>query len=126
METYFNPINHLTSDRKFIERMDKRNPLQNRTEFYQLLEYWYENNKFSGFSRINENLPTNNTPCIWVKHKGELFRLNGDTTINGVREFLDNRDSEWNVIANAKGRRNKVVVTKDKSPISGFYFYLDI
>lgn len=126
MGTSFNPREHLTEDLKFIKRMDKKSPLLNKTEFYMLLDFWYENNKFSGFSRINEALPTNNTPCVWVKNQGELFRLNGDSTITGVKVFLENRDNEWDVIENAFGRRNKVVVTKDKNPIPGFYFYLDV
>ena len=126
MGTNFNPREHLTEDLKFIKRMDKKNPLLNKAEFYILLEFWYENNKFSGFSRINETLPTNNTPCVWVKHNDELYRLNGDSTSSGVKTFLENRDREWEVIENAYGRRNKVVVTEDKSPIPGFYFYLDI
>ena len=73
-----------------------------------------------------EKLPTNNTPCVWVRDKDKLYRLNGDSTIKGVEEFLQYQSAEWNVIANRNGTRNKVVVTPDSTPIPGFYFYLDL
>lgn len=121
----FDPKDYLSKDLRVINRMEMSNPIQ-KDEFYLLLTFWYENNRINGSELINQFLPTGNTPCVWIEDKNHLFKLNADTKISGVKIFLEQGVKEWEVVENKLGRKNKVVVTSDKRPIPGFYFYLNI
>jgi len=121
----FDPKEYLSKDLRAINKMEMNNPIQ-KDEFYLLLACWYENNRLNGSEKINKFLPTGNTPCVWIKDKGRLFKLNADTKISGVKTFLEYGVKEWEVVENKLGRKNKVVVTPNKRSISGFYLYLNI
>jgi hypothetical protein len=65
---------------------------------------------------------------VWVKHLGNRYYLNADTTLEGVRNYLALLDKHgprltWSVVENARGRRNKVAFGTGAEVIEGFYFY---
>lgn len=71
------------------------------------------------------------SPVITVRMRTDDFRLNRDTKREAVREFLDAAEAaggadklSWRVIANTKGRVNKVTYRSDDEAPSGWYAYL--
>lgn len=64
-------------------------------------------------------------PWLRVEVGGRGFHLNADTTRAGVARFLEaGPEGGWQVVANRRGRVNKVVLD-DGEAISGFFFYAD-
>jgi len=67
---------------------------------------------------------------LWVEDNGSKFRLNADTKREGVEVYLNilkenNSPLNWSVVANLKGKMNKVAFGENKIKIRGFYLYLD-
>lgn len=67
-------------------------------------------------------------PWVWIKHFGNRYHLNADTTYPGVAEYLGllaehGEEIRWSVVENVRGARNKVAFGPDQTIISGFYMY---
>lgn len=68
------------------------------------------------------------TDWIWVKRLGNRYYLNADTTAEGVGVYLKlvtehGPKLAWSVVANERGRMNKVAFGPARTVIPGFYFY---
>ena len=63
------------------------------------------------------------SPHLWLSIFGKLYYLNSDSKSQGVNEFYQNKNNDWEVITNSKGVRNKITNRTDKKEISGFYLY---
>lgn len=66
---------------------------------------------------------------LWVREAGHDYRLNVDTTRDGVVAYLAlvsiyGDPLAWQIVPNRKGRANKVAFGPEKRTFPGFYFYL--
>lgn len=66
---------------------------------------------------------------VWIALGGRRAHLNADTTRAAVRAYLDyvrshGADAGWYVVANRRGRINKVLFGPPDSDASGWYCYL--
>ena len=106
-----------------IQRMSRKTPLKSKIELLRLLMEWkIINNDESDLKTIG-NSEIGVTPLIWLKEDEELYHINSDSNLVGVREFLSNYQNEWFIIPNNRGKINKVTNSKNKMVISGFYMY---
>jgi len=94
---------------------------EGRQEFTQVLSRWLRE---TGEPTIGDVGAYGGRPWLRVNARGHGFHLNADSTRTGVEAFLGRGDrTTWSVVANRRGRVNKVVI--DGQPIPGFFLYLD-
>ena len=65
---------------------------------------------------------------IWVRRLGRWYHLNADSTGDGVAGYLglwfQHGDSlQWTIVANERGKKNKVAFGPELREIPGFYLY---
>ena len=106
-----------------IKRMSRKTPLKSKIELIRLLMEWKKINNNESDSKTIGNSEIGVTPLVWLKIDEELFHVNSDSNLGGVREFLSNYENEWFIIPNKRGKVNKVTNDKNKIGISGFYMY---
>lgn len=106
-----------------IQRMSRKTPLKSKIELFRLLFEWKTLNNDKSDSKTIGNSEIGVTPLIWLKEQENLYKINSDTNLGGVREFLSNFQNEWFIIPNKRGTINKVTNDKNKIGISGFYMY---
>ena len=105
-----------------IKKNNKSNPIKSKEEFYNVLKVWRMYNKGKiGVSIGDESF--GQSPHLWLSIFGKLYYLNSDSKSQGVNEFYQNKNNDWEVITNSKGVRNKITNRTDKKEISGFYLY---
>ena len=68
---------------------------------------------------------------LWIEENEMKYRLNADTKREGVKEYLqlldeNNGSIKWVVVANLKGKMNKIAFGDNAIKIRGFYLYLII
>ncbi len=108
-----------------IPRMS-RNEAINRGEFYRLLDRWL---RLTNEQTIGEaGVVQGRTPWVWILVGGRECRLHADTKREGVAALLDlwraSPNLEWHVVANQRGRFNKVAIGDEKIVIPGLFLYL--
>jgi hypothetical protein len=123
MKTNKNLTKYFDSKYETIKKININNAITIKDEFIEILEVWELNNRYKGEIQIG-NQDFGKTPLLWVKLSNKLYYLNSDTKYSGVKEFLFNKDEQWQIIENRNGRRNKVTNKDDSKGIKGFYFYL--
>jgi hypothetical protein len=69
-----------------------------------------------------------NQPWLWVDRDGTRYYLNADTKGDGVAAYLallarHGPALTWSIVANNRGKMNKVAFGPDRVKISGFYLY---
>ena len=97
-----------------------------RQSFDSWLLNWYQNTNEKTVGDIGN---FKQQAFLWVEENGAKFRLNADTKREGVEIYLnllkENYGSlNWSIVANLKGKINKVAFGEDKIKIRGFYLYL--
>ena len=107
----------MTKDTNILERQD----------FDSWLFNWYKNTNEETIGDVGN---FGQQAFLWVEDNDSKFRLNADTKREGVEEYLDllkenNNLLTWSVVANLKGKINKVAFGENKIKIRGFYLYLD-
>lgn len=65
---------------------------------------------------------------VWIRWRGEHYRLHADTKRAGVQAYLALVDSygedvEWTVVRSQQGRLTRVVVGPDQVVIPGLFLY---
>ena len=116
--------NYLSSDLNYIETVSVNNivSINKKETLYDLLECWM---KFSKKETIGDlNKYNRNTTRIKVKIGSKEYKINSDTTKEGVEEFLENKENNWSLINNENGVKNKITNDLYENPIRGFYMYL--
>ena len=108
---------------KHILKMNNDNALNSREDLYSLLKLWKELTKGDTIGDIANDRINNNTKIVRLELKNSSFYINADTTREGVLEFLENQENDWNVIMSNRGNLNKITNNEDESPIDGFYMY---
>ena len=116
--------NYLSSDLNYIETVSTNNTvsINNKETLYDLLDCWMKLTKKETIGDLNKY--NRNTTRIRVTIGGKVYKINSDTTKEGVEEFLENRKNTWCLINNENGVKNKITNDSFKNPIRGFYMYL--
>ena len=107
--------------------MTKNSNILERQDFDLWLLNWYKNTNEKTIGDIGN---FGQQAFLWVKSNGSKFRLNADTKREGVETYLnllkENDNSlNWSIVANMKGKINKVAFGENKIKIRGFYLYWD-
>ena len=97
-----------------------------RDEFYALLDRWL---RLTSEQTIGDTgTVQGRTPWVWVLAGGCVCRLHADTKREGVALLLDLWRSEpgleWRVVANQRGRFNKLAFGEQGMVIPGLFLYL--
>jgi hypothetical protein len=116
--------NYIDSDSGTILKIGKRTPIRSKKLFYKVLNGWcvYNGNK-TDITIGNDKYK--GTPTLWFKIDGTYYKLNSDTKMSSVLEFLSNQNNSWTIIPNRDGKMNLVTNNLDGEKIKGFYFYKD-
>ncbi len=109
-----------------IPRM-RKNESVSLDEFYSLLDRWL---RLTQEQTIGDTgAVQGRTPWVWVLAGGRECRLHADTTRDGVAALVglwrDEPSLEWHVVANQRGRFNKIALSSDRIVIPGLFLYLD-
>jgi hypothetical protein len=96
-----------------------------REEFHDVLRSWLDDSldQWVGDPQSHAGMA-----WIWVRHGGNHFYLNADSSRTGVRQYLhvvqqSSGDPDWSMPQSAAGIRDRVVVGRDHRIIEGFEFY---
>ena len=116
--------NYLSSDLNYIETVSVNNivSINKKETLYDLLECWMKFTKKETIGDLNKY--NRNTTRIKVKIGSKDYKINSDTTKEGVEEFLENKLNPWCLINNENGVKNKMTNDLSENPIRGFYMYL--
>ena len=116
--------NYLSSDLNYIETVSTNNTvsINNKETLYDLLDCWMKFTKKETIGDLNKY--NRNTTRIKVKIGSKEYKINSDTTKEGVEEFLENKENNWSLINNENGVKNKITNDLYENPIRGFYMYL--
>lgn len=116
--------NYLSSDLNYIETVSVNNivSINKKETLYDLLECWMKFTKKETIGDLNKY--NRNTTRIKVKIGSKEYKINSDTTKEGVEEFLENKENNWSLINNENGVKNKITNDLYENPIRGFYMYL--
>ena len=115
---------YLSSDLNYIETVSTNNTvsINNKETLYDLLDCWMKFTKKETIGDLNKY--NRNTTRIKVIIGSKEYKINSDTTKEGVEEFLENKKYKWSLINNENGVKNKITNDLYENPIRGFYMYL--
>jgi hypothetical protein len=87
-----------------------------RQSFDSWLLNWYQNTNEKTVGDIGN---FGQQAFLWVEDNSTKFRLNADTKREGVKVYLDllkenNNALNWSIVANLKGKINKVAFVENK------------
>ena len=99
------------------------NPLTCKKQLYVLLTMWFQRTENLNDTIGDLDIHNKNVPIVTLNIGKRSFYINADTTRQGVEQFLHNKDRDWNIIENNRGRENKVTNDPDNNSIEGFYMY---
>jgi hypothetical protein len=96
-----------------------------REEFHRTLQTWLDD---SLSNRIGEPDSHAGLAWLWVRHGGDHFYLNADSSRAGIRQYLRNvaecgGNPVWSLHADEAGIRERVGVGPKGEIIDGFEFY---
>jgi hypothetical protein len=97
-----------------------------KAQFAAVLEEWLNNADRE--ATVGQPSTFAGKPLVWVELDGQRFHLNGDTQDKGVREYLGlvrqhGSELPWHVIANTRGRINKIAFGDPPTALDYFYLY---
>ena len=100
--------------------------MSSKTELANLLDEWY---RTSRAMTIGDSQGYGRAPWIHLVLADGHAVLNADTVRGAVRTYLDDvrqrgAEVQWRVVANARGRINKVLYTPSGDRLPGWYCYL--
>jgi hypothetical protein len=113
---------YLEPGAKFIKQIKRSDPLPSKDIFNQILDCWVSHNTEAKDQIGNTDVGVN--PLIFIKHSNHLLRLHSDTKLEGVLEYLKNKNLPWVITRNRNGKLNRICQA-GLEPISGFFFYVD-
>lgn len=92
--------NYLSNDLNYIETVSVNNivSINNKETLYDLLDCWMKLTKKETIGDLNKY--NGNTKRIKVKIGSKDYKINSDTTKEGLEEFLENRKNTWCLINN--------------------------
>jgi hypothetical protein len=97
-----------------------------KQELADVLRRWYERSVAGTIGDVGR---FGGRPCIAIELGDKRAVLNVDTKRTAVAAYLQHvelngTDAPWQVVANARGTINKVLVTDDPADAAGWYVYL--
>lgn len=99
--------------------------VQSKAELIEVLQAWLGN---SHAATIGDIGAFGGKPWIWVRIDDWTVALNADTKRAAVEAVVSDHRHDpnrpWRVVANSRGRINKVVPSPDGEPLPGWYAYL--
>ncbi len=100
---------------------------EDRADFVELLRWWLETTEEDTVGDVGT---FGGRPWVLVETGSVRCHLNADTKRAGVRRLLELHQQHgpqltWQVIANARGRVNRVAVGPDAEKVKGLYLYTD-
>jgi hypothetical protein len=103
---------------------DTRNEPISKGKFNRRLKKWIDGNE----ETIGIKGDFNRVPLVFVQDGTEIFRLNRDTTRNGVIEYLKlvakyGNDLEWRRIIGQRGKGTSVAYGPEHERVRFFYLY---
>ena len=114
---------YLSADKNHIKQLSAVSALRSKEELYKLLKWWLRTTKDY---RIGNPSLANNTPVILLVIGSSSYYINADTTKEGVRDFLANKNNSWQIVLSNRGNQNVVTNRLDGMKIPGFYMYKSI
>lgn len=112
------------SDGRLMQRVTRERPISRR-EFELALMAWV--GRAQPHDTIGDTSRRGQTPWVHVRVDGTDYYLNADSTRAGVSRYLGLLAVDpvltWVVVANRRGRKNKVAFGPTLETIPGFYFY---
>jgi hypothetical protein len=98
-----------------------------KAEFHERLIRWW---KDADDALVGDPVTHRRTAWLWVRDGHRLFRLNADTTREGVQEYLELLRSErgridWTIVESAAGKMTKTAFGPEQRVIRGFHLYVD-
>ena len=114
---------YLSADKNHIKQLSAVSALRSKEELYKLLKWWLMTTKDY---RIGNPSLANNTPVILLVVGSSNYYINADTTKEGVRDFLANKNNPWQIVLSNRGNQNVVTNRLDGMKIPGFYMYKSI
>jgi len=108
-----------------MDLIGKKDPLR-REAFHEALNEWVSYSQAGDV--VGDIERYGGKAWVWVKHLGNHYYRNADTTYNGVHEYLDlvrmhGESIRWSVIDNSRGVKNKAAFGPNQVTIDGFYLY---
>ena len=107
---------HLTQDQNHIKPCE----IYSKDLLYNILKWWRNLTKHGKIGAENQN---GNTPLIRINIGSNKYKINADSTKEGVIMFLQNKNNPWILIQNENGVKNKITNNLKGEPIQGFYMY---
>lgn len=105
-----------------FKKQKKLDPIKSKKELYSLLRIWAVLNKKDLQKTIGEK-SYGGQPILWIKIDSEIYYLNADTNMGGIIEFIKNENYDWQIIANNRGKFNKITNHPESKSINGLYLY---
>ena len=105
-----------------FKKQKKSDPIRSKKELFSVLRIWAVLNKKDLQKTIGEK-SFGGQPILWIKIDGELYYLNADTKMEGIIEFIKNENYNWQIIANNRGKLNKITNHPESKSINGLYLY---
>lgn len=119
----FEQLKNTMIDGNLTFKMQKKvDPIKSKKELYSLLRIWAVLNKKDLQKTIGEK-SYGGQPILWIKIDSELYYLNADTNMGGIIEFIKNENYDWQIIANNRGKFNKITNHPESKSINGLYLY---
>ncbi|MEY2983473.1 MAG: hypothetical protein RLZZ568_90 [Cyanobacteriota bacterium] len=105
--------------------LEKGTIFHSKAAFNHALQQWYQETA----EKTIGNHEYNQSSWLFVELGGYKFHLNSDSKREGIAEYLKlveeyPDDLPWQIVANNRGKINKVTFGNEKRKIAGFYFYL--
>ena len=105
-----------------FKKQKKSDPIRSKKKLFSVLRIWAVLNKKDLQKTIGEK-SYGGQPILWIKIDGELYYLNADTKMEGIIEFIKNENYHWQIIANNRGKFNKITNHPESKSINGLYLY---
>ena len=99
-----------------------------RNEFHEALQAWLDE---SLENCVGDPDSHGGLAWLWVRHGGDRFYLNADSTRAGIRRYMrlveeSGGDPRWTMEGSTPGIRDRVAVSDRREVIEGFDFYRHI
>ncbi len=96
-----------------------------REEFHTELRHWL-NDSFE--TTIGDPETFGGKPWLWVRHGGDHFYLDADSSRDGVRRYLRIVDEQegnpdWTMVPVEPGIRERVAIGRERETVIGFFFF---
>ena len=112
-----NYIHYLTPDKNHIKQIRRNVALNSKEDLYNILDLWQTLTHETTIG-LNNNI----SATIYIRLGVREYQINSDSTKDGVKRFLENRNNEWERAINATSP-NKFTNHQNGEKVVGFQLY---